>query len=366
MNNENLKTITYTISYPNFKYHVKKGKMLKNSVVSKKRHPIQAVEDLKKYLLKSNMLKDLGENYLLKKDFSVGALMAYNLYCGMLKKEFDNPNPIIISETSDQNIADEFQFENIFSTDSLISKSFEKNSRKIEHIYNFSIRRAFLIGNNPNQFSETEKLVYDVLKLEKIISNNARHGETSKKESDIVDESQGIQIEIVTAFKLQMKDKTRLSHDTFSIMELINTNLISISKGIFKKFYEKEYTDKYEKRLAIFSFGDLATTKTFLKRLISMIEENPVLKNDFTNIYFITYDFILDEIYIFNGKTINSYKSNQFNINYIKKFETPIEKLKDEEEYLLITKNIFNKKESITVLDGKNLKQFIKDFKIIK
>ena len=365
MKRENFTTITYTISYPQFKYHVKKGKFLKNSIISKSTHPIQEVEDLKQNLLQTNMLKDIGNKYLLKKDIKIGALMAYNLYCGTQKKEFDNPNPIVISETTDKNIADEFQFENIFSTDSIIPKAFEKNSRKIEHIYNFNIRKEFLVGNNPNQFSEIEKLAYDILILEKIISNDARHGETSKNECDIVDESQGIQIEIVTAFKLQMKDKTRFSHDTFSIMELINTNLIRVSKGLFKKFYEKEYTSKYEKRLAIFSFGDLATTKTLLNRLVDMIKENPSLKNDFSNIYFITYDFILDEIYIFNGITINSYKSNQFEINYIEKVETSVENIVNEEEYLLVTKNIFNKKEAITALNGKTLKQFIKDFKII-
>lgn len=363
MKNNNSTTVIYTISYPNFKFHVKKCKLLKNSFISKSIHPLREVEILKENLLQQGLLKDIGYVYSLKKDLSIGALMAYNLYSGVHKKSFDNPNPIVISETADKDIAHEFDFENIFSTDSILARAFEKNARKLEHIYSYNIRKEFLIGNNPNKFSETEQLIYDILQEEKILSPNARHGNSNQKECDIVDENQNIQIEIVTAFKLPMKDKTRNKHDVFSIMELVDTNMIRVSDGIFKKFYNKDYTNTFQKQLAIFSFGDLKTTQTLLKRLKEMIDDNPHLKNDFSTIYLVTYDFILDVIHVFNGKSINSYPNNK--INYLNKIEISFDSLNDDEEYLITTKNIFNQKEAITILNGKEFKKFSKDFEII-
>lgn len=288
---QNLKTVTYTISEKGFKYHIIKGKLLKGSTISKKIYPIEEVEKIKQKLLSNKKLLDKGNYYELKENIRIGALMSYNLHHGIIKEEFENPNDIVISSTSDQKIKGEFNFKNIYSTDSVLRQSFDSNSIKLEKIYKYEIRNEFLKGNNPNQFSETEQLVRDILKKESQVIN-CRHGNTSNNEADIIDENLGIQIEVVTAFKAGIKDILRQKHDTFFLLELIDSNLVQVSEALSNKFYKKNYTCKYQKELAIFCLGDTHSTKEFLKKLKATLEQNKNIKNNFRKIHFIIYDFL--------------------------------------------------------------------------
>lgn len=361
---QNLQTVTYTISEIGFKYHTVKGKFLKGSTISKRIHPIEYVEQIKEKLLISNKLIDKGSYYELKDTVKIGALMSYNLHHGTLKKEFENPNNIVISSTSDQKLKEEFDIRNIHSTDEIFKKTFDSDSLKLEKIYKYKIRKEFLEGNNPNDFSETEQLVFDILKKENQITN-ARHGNASLNEADIVDETLGIQIEVVTAFKLGIKDRLRQKHDSFILAELIDTNLTKVSEALNKKFYKKTYTTNYKKELAIFSFGDTKSTKEFLKKLKEKLEQNPNIKNNFNKIHFIIYDFIREDICYVCKDILKHYNENELNLNFINKTEIDYESITDEEEYLFITKNIFKAEQGISIQKGKDFKKFAKNLRII-
>ena len=354
---QNLKTVTYTISEKGFKYHIIKGKFLKGSTISKKIHQIEEVEKIKKKLLRYKKILDKGNYYEIKENIRIGALMAYNLHHGIIKEEFENPNDIVISSTSDQKIKEEFDFKNIYSTDSVLMQTFNSNSMKLEKIYKYEIRNEFLKGNNANQFSETEQLVHDVLKREKQVISG-RHGDASNTEADIVDESLGIQIEVVTAFKAGIKDILRQKHDTFFLIELIDSNLVQVSEALSNKFYKKNYTSKYQKELAIFCLGDTRSTKEFLKKLKTTLEQNRNIKNNFKKIHFIIYDFLRGNICYICNNTLTYYNDTDFKINFISKNEVSYADIKDNEDYIFVTKNIFKKEQGISVQNGKDFKSY--------
>lgn len=227
----------------------------------------------------------------------------------------------------------------------------------------FFINKNFLKGANGNDYSPTEKFVLDVLCRENQLASN-RHGLTELKECDIIDEISGKQIEVVTAFKVPVEDITRSKNDVFYLAELINTNVIQVSKALKDKLYEKEYTDKYKKELAIFCFGTKQSTRTLIDRLKEMIQKDKVLKNDFTKVHFIIYDFLFDKVYYICGRIKNEYSTDELIINFIKKDKISYYDIEKDKEYIIITKNIFNNETGISMLSGKDIHKFIDDFKI--
>ena len=362
----NLSTVKYTICEKGFKYHILKGKFIKGSTIAKKKHPNKYVELVKKDLIKNNKLIDRGEFYELKENIKIGAMMAYNLHYGFLKTEFDNANDIVINSNQPE-LKSEFDFKNINSTDSIFHRSLLKNSLKLEKIYQYKIRKEFLKGNHADEFSETEKLVFDILKKENEIIKG-QHGKTDKNEADIIDETLGKQIEVVIAFKTAIKDKLRQKYDTFYFTEFVDSNLIHISEAVKKKFNEKKYTNNLKKELAIFCFGNSNTSIGFLEKLKEFLEKNPNTKNNFTQIHFIIYDFIKNCVCYMYKNGIKYYKDSDFkdlNIDFIDKKKIKLEDVQDEVEYIFLNKNIFKKEEYIVILKGKDFKNYARDMMII-
>lgn len=172
---DNRTTILYTMNKIGFKYHIVKGELKKGSTLSKKKHPLREVNDFRENLNKRNLLLDCKNNYKLKKSIKIGALMAYNLHSGELEKNIESDNDIVIRH-DDKKVIEEFDFENIYSTDSKIRNYEHMDSMIIDSIYEVELDFSKLSNHNPDQFSDVELLFFDVLKKENIISNNSRHG----------------------------------------------------------------------------------------------------------------------------------------------------------------------------------------------
>lgn len=360
MNNRS--TIIYTMNTPGFKYHIVKGEMKKGSIISKKTHPIAIVNEYKKKLINTKKLLDKGEYYVLKETIKVGALMAYNLHTGELEQNIDSKNDIIINH-NDKKIIDEFGIDNVYSTDAILRNNEYKDSMLIDSIYEISVNFDTLSNQNPDEFSEVEKLFYNVLIDEKIIYSDSRHGKTENKECDIVDEKKNIQIEIVTEFKNRIKqDKTPHRNIELFMIEMVDNNLIHSSKAILKKFFEKTYTNKYNKQIGVFCFGNQKSVKIMLEKLKENIKGKNV-KNDFSAIYIIWYDCIYDEYYFYNSNG-KIKKLNNIKTKIVCKKKIQFEDMQNNHKYLLVLKNVFKSESAVSYLTKEDIIDHLKNLNI--
>lgn len=358
-------TITYKIIDNDFRYHIKKGKVLAKTTISKKEHPCKEVNDFRKSLIDSRKLIDNGKNYLLKEDIKTGMLMAYNLHCGELKKQLENEKKITINSNGDKEIFGIFELKNIYSTDNQVRNRLSKNEIKLLGVYKYKINENFFLGNNPDEFSESEKLVARVLKNNNIIAEY-RHGISEKNEADIVEENAKKQIEVIFEYKNKIKDKKRAKMDKgpLLISELVDTNLIQTSAALEKKLYQKEYTSEYEIELAILCIGNRSSILTMMSKLKQLIENKGIPKNDFKSIYILGCDLFNNTLIFFDGKSIHRFQGEEYDIEIIDKKRITYEEIKDEKEYYFETINIFTKDQGVSIMDGKTAKHFFKDIAI--
>lgn len=358
-------TIKYTIKEKNFKYHLLKGLLLKGSLISTSIHPIHEVEAIKQILKVKGIVKLYKNSLLLKEDYRVGLLMAYNLCNENLIRDYDIDKIILDHALPNDEISDGFSIRNLRCRDNIFYINCEKNARKISQIFKLKIDENFFTGNSPNEFNRSESFVANYLFEKGVISQNYRHGLTQNKECDIVDEELGVQIEIITEFKSQIKKNQSPIKDYENLLlEMINTDLIKSSSALIEKFVKKEYSDKFQIGIAIFTFGTRKTYLTLLEDLSKKLHENPSsILNNYKSLYLITIDFLFDNIYfISSSKKIEEYKIKYDEIDFLKKEVIKLEDMNDNDYYYFVSRNIFNGNEEVSSVTKSELKDLLYKF----
>ncbi len=356
--------IKYTVNKDNFKYNMKKGTLKVGSTISKKQHPIKEVNDFRCKLIAKKKVKEIKDKYIVTKQIKTGLLMAYNLHHGILKKYIENDEKIYVDETNDKDIISSFDIRNIYRSDDTFINSIKKDEYKLVGIYKYEINTKFFIGNSPNDFSETELFVAEFLKARKMLKKY-RHGDTSAKEADIIDEINKTQTEVIFEYKNKIDNREKKNVAPLLISELIDTDLINTSDALIKKLYNKDYNENYEKQLAILCLGNKDATKTMLNEIEKNIEKIGCPKNEFKKIYIICIDIIDDILFFYNGSEWIYEKNDKYSKKIINKEKIKFENMNDNEKYLIETKNLFSSEKGIGILDGKTIKQLSKEMKLI-
>lgn len=361
--NKKLKTIKHSIQDNKFKYNIIKAQLKKGTYISKKIHPIKEVENYKNKLIESRILKSLNlDYYVLKKTIRIGGLMAYNLYAGELKDEFEINYPIVLNYDK---IEKEFKIKNIYSIDNIFYNNLNIDAFRLEKISNIYMNFDFINEHNPNKFMPVEETIKNQLIKFNYITSKARHGLVKDKECDIVDEESEIQIEVVTEFKNRLKkDKSPQNNIDMMIIEYVNNNLIKPSDALLKKFIKKDYNDKYEKHLAIFCIGNIETVNTMLKKLAEELKEQ-VIKNDFKKKYILFYDLVLEKYYWYPDDNDNVILVNDVKEKIIYKKEINYSDMINEEKYFLECKNIFTSDVIIVCLKKNEIEDFVNKMRIL-
>lgn len=362
---DNLSTIKYSIQDEKFKYHMAKSELKKGSLISKKIHPIKDVENYKIKLINKKVLKDYNDDYyILKKTIRVGGLMAFNLYSGIIKKEFEIDYPIVINKNDDM-IKQEFEIKNIFSTDSILHNNVNAGAYKLNRISKLKMNFNFISEHDADKFAPVEEVIKNLLIKYSHISNRARHGISKLKECDIVDETTNKQIEVITEFKNRLKkDKTPQKNIDMLVIECVDNNLIKTSKALIEKYIKKDYDSKYEKQLAIFCVGTRQAVATMLEKLVENLKEK-VIKNNFNKLYVLFYDFVKEEYYWYPTTNNDIEKVDNIADRIIYKTDINYKNMLDDEKYLIECKNIFNSETMITYLTGKEIKDFANKIELI-
>jgi len=363
--NENLSTIKYSIQNEKFKYHIVKSQMKKGSLISKKIHPIKYVENYKQKLKDKKVLKEYSDDYyILKKTIRIGGLMAYNLYSGVIKKEFEVNYPVVINKT-DEMLKQEFEIKNVFSTDSILHNNVNIGAYKLKRVSKLEMNFSFISEHDADKFAPVEKVIKNLLIKYSHISNQARHGISKLKECDIVDEITNKQIEVITEFKNRLKkDKTPQRNIDMLVIECVDNNLIKTSNALIEKYVKKEYTSKYEKQIAVFCVGTRESVATMLEKLVDNLKKK-VIKNNFTKLYVLFYDLVKEEYYWYPTNNNDIGKVDNIDDRIIYKTSINYKKMSDDEKYLIECKNIFNSETMITYLTGKEIKAFANKIELI-
>lgn len=362
---DNFTTIKYSIQNEKFKYNTRKSELKKGSLVFRGKHPLKEVENYKESLKRKKLLKRYDDNYYqLNKTIKVGGLMAFNLCSKELKKEFEIDYPIVINHR-DEAIKQEFEINNIVSTDSIFHNNVNINALKMIDISELESNFDFISEHDPNNFSPIENLIKKILISFNYISKVSRHGIAEKDECDIVDEITGKQVEVVTEFKNRLKyDKTPQKNIEALVVECVDNNLIHTSPALIKKYVKNNYTDTYEKQLAIFCIGSKRAVSSMLKKLSSNLNRETV-KNNFSVIYLLYYDLITETYYWYPSRDNKVIKLDNIKEKMIYKRKINYSDMKDNNKYLMTCINIFNEETLITYLTKSEIESFVTKMKII-
>lgn len=361
----NLSAIKYSIQDEKFKFHILKSELKKGSLISKKIHPIKDVENYKLKLIKRKLLKEYNDNYyILKKTIKIGGLMAFNLYSGVIKKEFEVDNPIVINR-SDKMLKQELKIKNIFSTDSILHNNVNVGAYRLKRISKLEVNFNFISEHDADKFIPVEETIKNLLIKYSYISVQARHGISKLKECDIVDETTNKQIEVITEFKNRLKkDKTPQKNIDMLVIECVDNNLIKTSNALIEKYIKKDYTSKYEKQIAIFCIGTRQAVITMLEKLVDNLK-GKTIKNNFTKLYMLFYDLVNEEYYWYPTINDNIEKVENIADRIIYKIDVDYKNVIDNEKYLIECINIFNSEIMIAYLTGKEIKSFANKIELI-
>ena len=362
---ENSKSAHYSIQKEKFKYHIVKSELKKGSLISKKIHPLKEVEIYKQKLITKKCLKDYNEDYyILRNTIKIGGLMAYNLYFGEIKKEFERVNPIVIN-TNDTLIKQELHMKNILSINSILHNNFCIDAYKLKKISTLEMNFDFISEHDPDKFSPVEEIIKKRLIKYSYISDQSRHGIASLKECDIVDEINGKQIEVITEFKNRLKkDKTPHKNIDMLVIECVDNVFIKTSKALKEKFLKKSYTNQYEKQLAIFCIGNWESVVTMLEKLVKNLQEE-VIKNNFTKLYILFYDFVNESYYWYPTLDDEIEKIENISEKIIYKTETKFCNIKKGNKYLIECENIFNSDIMIAYLTSEEINTLVNKINLI-
>lgn len=360
-------TIRYTIKSEGFCYHTRKGVMRKGTTVSKSIHPVKAVEIFKNSLIDTRRVKDRGHYYECVKDIETGLLMAFNLHEGILKKRI--PDSIVTingGDKEDRNIKDGIRNKGFFSADNEFRKRIDRDCYKTTKILKTNYDDSFYKRTGDGSFSKVEKFVVDVL-IETGAISNYRRGDTNSHECDIVDETEGRQIEIVSLFDEKIPASIRYKNDEMRkqsiALDSCDFGKSIIPEGVIRKFKDKEYSDRYEKELAIYTLsgpGDIQRKLDSLKDMVKELIIRGELKNDFKDIHLIIHDPLFSEsVNYFSSTMQKRIDEKECSIKPIITKETKKEEITDNAEYFVLQENIFNSSvKKGAWMTGSDLKEF--------
>lgn len=357
-----------------FAYNVVKSQMKKGSTISKNIHPVEQVEKMKHKLLITGKLIDSGTHYVLKKTITTGILMAYNLHYGkLINSRSENWRKDGYYAFANKKIEKEIMIKNIATSESTIIAPEFLDSLRLKEINKVILDFSYLNEqHNGDDFRPIEKLFFDELSKRGIISKKSRHGLTRNNECDIVDEENKIQIEVITEFKSRIKKTKAPQEDFDSIgLECIGNIFIKPSKALLDKYYEKNYTNKYKKHLAIYCLGDRNAVIGLACAIQEDFKQMGKTKNDFEDLYIIWNDFYNgNKTYLMHS--IGDNKDNPLveeihtDISLIKKCgEVNCHQLNSDEYYFMNTESIFADKTAVGILPGNEIMKIINRLKII-
>lgn len=129
-----------------------------------------------------------------------------------------------------------------------------------------------------------------------------------------------------------------------------------------KKFTKKEYTDKYEKELAIYFFGGSAETGRKITAIEKELETHiEKIRNNYRNIHLIIHDSLDAESVIYCSKDrCESFPDSCSKYSPVTRVATvKSDEIQDDKEYFLLKENIFNNEEKQgSWLTGHELKEY--------
>ena len=363
----NQSTIRYTIKAKNFKYHMKKCVMIADGcLISNKNHPVEEVENIKHKLIDKGMLIKVKGGYKLKKNYSTGVLMAYNLCSSKKESMLSDELDVVINgnKDSDEDIKKYFAIKNIVPSSSCFGVGIKKHELKLQKIEMLKCNKVFLERTKNKDFSIVEKFVVECLLKVRII-DKYRRGDDNKKEADIVIDKEIRQIEIVTDFNVAnnvLRFKKKIP-ELAMLIDAVDTEHYK-STDIMKKFYEKDYCSNYSLELAILFFGSQKTVGKMIELIKEEITNNGEPKNQYKKIHFIYLDSMEDRIICFSDSYSKEIGLNEMSIKPYSKEVIDIKKVFDNSEYLLTCSSLFESKNVGMYLTGKEIKEKIKEMKI--
>lgn len=371
MAGSNKKSVKSTLIAKGFNYHVFKGRLSKGSTISKSIHPVEEVEQIKRLLIRTHKLKDKKEYWELKSSICVGLLMALNLHRGMLVKENDLNQDIFVTKHDADDLRGKLPDKKLIVDDSEMIRKMHGNQYKLSGIYTMEINNDFISFHSADDFSPIEKFSLELMQNKGVISQNIRHGVAKNNECDVVDETNMVQFEIIFEYITELPknkmDERAFTPEIFSL-QLVDNSYIHTSRALIKKMRSKTYTNKYPIKLIIFNVGTLHTTQRMFEEFLKEFDADKNIKNDFRNIYVITYDFINQKIFFIDCKNpkFEAIPCTPGEIDFISMNPVKITEISPENNYMLICKNIFDDSEALHYASGKEQLDFVKSFKIFR
>lgn len=215
-----------------------------------------------------------------------------------------------------------------------------KGQLSLRGIYSLSPDHSLLQGQSGmggDGFTRIEQLARDVLVGAGVVTEGSiRHGETSKKECDlVVDETE--QIEVVTA----MFDDSGLEESLLPC--LAYEKEVTLPVGVMKKFDKKSYTSSFPKGLCIV-YGGNANNEVALTVAIRdhLFDHCGVpSKNQFTSVYMIRYNIDSDTYELLtvtgdkNAKRYVVACNGSTIVPLVRKQQVALEEVLDDEFYYL-------------------------------
>ena len=360
-------TIQYNIKEDGFVYHIKKAHLKKGSTISKKKHPIPRVESFKEMLVEKGWIVDKGTHYECNRNIKTGLLMAYNLHHGSLKKKIEIPNAKLIINGSvgeDEEIKESFSIKNTHSADDKFWRNLEKDCCEISKVIKATMDLEFFERKKDDSFSKAEQFVADALVISGIL-NGYRRGEAFlKKECDIVDEDNHRQIEIVNF----LDDKVRMfrfkhkpdSVEQSLLCEYIDMGTNIVPAGVIKKFTDKDYSDQYDKELAIYMIGSRMQARKKMEQLQRELEkEKEHIRNNFQKVHIIIHDPLISESFILcSADKVEIFSDKECSVNPIEHRIVEESEIKADEKYFMVRKNIFSGDEQLLWMTGEDILKF--------
>ena len=367
----NQSSVSHSVRGPGFKYDVLKGEFSKGSHVSKATHPVAEVEVIKQRLLQRKVLKDMGTHWELWSNVRTGLLMAVNLHAGELLTEPPYKQDIIVSESEATKLKGKLQEKEICVSDSEIVMRSICDTLRFSSVNIMEVDKEVFNHHGSDSFGKEEEFVLKILQERGVVSASARHGETGKKEADIVDETIGEQFEITYEFKTALSKKMQpnwLFDPATLILQLVDNPFIHTSKSLMKKF-EKEYTDRYRTNLVILTLGTKQAIASMLEALSKELEKARMTEINFSSAYIIALDFIGEKVIFCRISPSEQLFVEQFpykneDLGFIKITPIDFSAMEDDKKYLMICDGIFDGVQRCRYDEAAELRKWVKEVRI--
>lgn len=331
-----------------FAYDLRRGVLCAGSWISGKGHPLADVEALKIRLIEEGAVAKREERFECLRDIETGPLMAYNLCRGQFQKEL--PDCLIaFDEEGDELIParEAWKLWAMYSPDEAFRARIEKDSYRITKIMEARYDYTFVNGKGDGSLSKVEQFVVDALKAAGAI-DEWRRGDAMQHECDIVDEAGGRQIEFVSLFDEKIPPRIRyaneLNEEQALVLEYTDFGYNVVAKGVINKFTLKNYTDRYDKELAIYTIGPAEEgadkIQALQEKLSARIDQ---IRNNYKRIHIILHDPLVEESFIYcSNDRFETYPDNLCSENIVERHPASIESIDPDKNYFVVKTCIFN------------------------